>query len=81
MPEKMFCNWLDKWLTWEKSEKSRRLYLIGTDIGKGIVPVDANLRRYRDLVGKCYQIVAQKAERVDLIWYGLNETLKKEEEQ
>lgn len=56
--------------------EDRKLYLIGTDVGKGIVPIDEHLRTYRDVVGWCYQDVAKLAERVDIIWYGINTTIK-----
>lgn len=74
-PRKCFQDWLETWLEWE-TENSSQLILIGTDIGKGIVPTDESARRYRDLVGWCFQEVARQANRVDVIWYGLGDRLK-----
>ena len=75
-PREIFLLWLERWLKWEKEKEERNLYLIGTDIGKGIVPMEKELRVYRDIVGYCFQDVVKKAERVDVIWYGLNSQLK-----
>src|SRR5699024_3623989 len=71
-PRETFLYWLERWLKWEKEKEERNLYLIGTDIGKGIVPMEKELRVYRDIVGYCFQDVVKKAERVDVIWYGIN---------
>lgn len=35
-----FENWLQEILTWEQKEAERQLVFIGTDIGKGIVPIE-----------------------------------------
>lgn len=67
---------LDGWKTWEQENEVRQLILIGTDITKGIVPVDARDREWRDAVGWAFQDVAACADRVDLVWYGLNKRLK-----
>ncbi|MDQ0243513.1 adenosyl cobinamide kinase/adenosyl cobinamide phosphate guanylyltransferase [Bacillus fengqiuensis] len=56
-----------------------RLVLIGTEIGKGIVPVDEEDRMWRDACGYVYQHIVEKAERVDQIWYGIPTRLKGEE--
>ncbi|MFD2507041.1 bifunctional adenosylcobinamide kinase/adenosylcobinamide-phosphate guanylyltransferase [Halalkalibacter alkalisediminis] len=75
-PRESFQEWLVTWLKWEQIDNGFNLSIIGTDIGKGIVPTDEGARRYRDLVGWCFQDVARQANRVDVIWYGLNEQLK-----
>ncbi|MED2971687.1 bifunctional adenosylcobinamide kinase/adenosylcobinamide-phosphate guanylyltransferase [Fictibacillus sp. B-59209] len=67
---------LQTWLAWEASEPGRCLVLIGTDIGKGIVPMEKENRLWRDVTGWFYQDVVMAAERVDIIWYGLPQTLK-----
>ncbi|WP_227936143.1 bifunctional adenosylcobinamide kinase/adenosylcobinamide-phosphate guanylyltransferase [Alkalihalobacillus deserti] len=76
-PRESFQEWIETWIDWECHKKDRTLILIGTDIGKGVVPVEEEARRYRDLVGWCFQDMVKKAMRVDVIWYGLNEQLKK----
>lgn len=67
---------LELWLEWEQQAAEHLLVLIGTDITKGIVPVDKTARLQRDLTGWLYQKIALRAERVDRIWYGIAETLK-----
>ncbi|MCM3762952.1 bifunctional adenosylcobinamide kinase/adenosylcobinamide-phosphate guanylyltransferase [Alkalihalobacillus oceani] len=69
-----FRSWLESWLCWEQS--GGILYLVGSDVGKGVVPLEKEARLFRDYVGVCFQEVARKAERVDLIWYGLATQLK-----
>lgn len=56
-----------------------RFVLIGTEIGKGIVPMDEEDRMWRDACGYVYQHIVEKAERVDQIWYGIPTRLKGEE--
>ncbi|MBV7504651.1 bifunctional adenosylcobinamide kinase/adenosylcobinamide-phosphate guanylyltransferase [Bacillus sp. sid0103] len=71
-----WVNCLEEWLNWEQAELQRQLIVIGTDISKGIVPMEAANRRWRDVTGWAYQDIAAKSEKVDLIWYGLNQTIK-----
>ncbi|WP_338021698.1 bifunctional adenosylcobinamide kinase/adenosylcobinamide-phosphate guanylyltransferase [Rossellomorea pakistanensis] len=52
------------------------IILIGTDITKGIVPLNDTDRQWRDLTGWVYQDIVRNANRVDTIWYGLNQRLK-----
>lgn len=51
--------------------------LIGNEIGCGIVPIDAFEREWRDQTGWVYQLLTKNAERVDRVWAGLGQTLKK----
>ena len=67
---------IDQWLIWERAKPQRKLVVIGTDITKGIVPVEKENRLWRDVTGWAYQDLAAKAEKVDVIWYGLNQTIK-----
>jgi adenosylcobinamide kinase / adenosylcobinamide-phosphate guanylyltransferase len=67
---------IDQWLSWENAEPQRKLVVIGTDITKGIVPVEIENRLWRDVTGWAYQDLAAKADKVDVIWYGLNQTIK-----
>jgi adenosylcobinamide kinase/adenosylcobinamide-phosphate guanylyltransferase len=78
--KKQFTNDLDDWLKWEVEHEDRKLILIGSDIGKGVVPMDREDRLWRDFVGWCYQDITRRAQRFDLIWYGIAQTLKNEEE-
>jgi adenosyl cobinamide kinase/adenosyl cobinamide phosphate guanylyltransferase len=72
----LFRQWLQRLTDWEESSPQHKLFIIGCDIGKGIVPIDVKHRNWRDLVGWCYQDIVEKAERVDLIWYGINQRIK-----
>ncbi|MDP4104498.1 MAG: bifunctional adenosylcobinamide kinase/adenosylcobinamide-phosphate guanylyltransferase [Bacillota bacterium] len=67
---------LNDWLCWEKNGSGRNLVLIGTDISKGIVPLEKEKRIWRDLTGWVYQDTAAKAKKMDVIWYGLNQSIK-----
>ena len=69
-------NCLENWLTWEQAALQRQLIVIGTDITKGIVPMETENRLWRDVTGWAYQDIAAKSEKVDVIWYGLNQTIK-----
>lgn len=74
--EESFRKLLSSLIMWEESQNDHQLILIGTDISKGIVPMDRLERQYRDEVGRCYQYLSEKAEQVSLIWYGLHQKLK-----
>ncbi|EKN65721.1 hypothetical protein BABA_19051 [Neobacillus bataviensis LMG 21833] len=67
---------LDTWISWEKAEAGRKLIVIGTDITKGIVPVEKENRVWRDVTGWAYQDLAAKSDKVDVVWYGINQTIK-----
>lgn len=73
---KVWNQWLEDWMQWEAAKKNRKLVVIGTDISKGIVPMERENRLWRDTTGWVYQKIASKAEKVDIIWYGLNQTIK-----
>lgn len=61
---------------WEESSPNREVVFIGVDITKGIVPIDKKERIWRDVTGWCYQDLAKSADRVDLVWYGINQRIK-----
>ncbi|MEH7382842.1 bifunctional adenosylcobinamide kinase/adenosylcobinamide-phosphate guanylyltransferase [Bacillus sp. JJ1533] len=67
---------LDGWLEWENMDSNRKIIVIGIDITKGIVPIEKENRNWRDLTGWVYQDLSFRCERVDVIWYGLNHTIK-----
>lgn len=73
---KIWNNCLNNWLTWEKARGNRNLVVIGTDITKGIVPMELENRLWRDVTGWAYQDCATMSNRVDVIWYGINQTIK-----
>ena len=71
---------INQWIFWEKAESNRKLVVIGNDITKGIVPMEKENRLWRDVTGWAYQELAAKADKVDIIWYGLNQTIKQMED-
>ena len=52
------------------------IWLVTNEVGLGIVPGDALSRRYRDLLGRCNQRVAARADHVTLLVSGLPLRLK-----
>jgi adenosylcobinamide kinase/adenosylcobinamide-phosphate guanylyltransferase len=58
------------------SELSGTVIFVTNEVGMGIVPGDPLSRRYRDLVGKCNQIIAAAADGVILVTCGIPLTLK-----
>ena len=78
-PEECRAIWrslLGIWQSWESENQDRTVVIIGTDITKGIVPREKEERDWRDVTGWAFQDLALKADRVDVIWYGLNQQLK-----
>ncbi|WP_349407466.1 bifunctional adenosylcobinamide kinase/adenosylcobinamide-phosphate guanylyltransferase [Pseudalkalibacillus sp. SCS-8] len=73
--DRSWMQWLEAMLVWE-NEKSRTCIIIGTDISKGIVPSMKWERDWRDQTGRWYQSITSNADQVDVIWNGLNLTLK-----
>lgn len=67
-----------RWRAWEQEDNRRTVVVIGTDILKGIVPVERELRNWRDLTGWVYQDLAGMCRRIDVIWYGISQTIKGE---
>ncbi|MFZ7943463.1 bifunctional adenosylcobinamide kinase/adenosylcobinamide-phosphate guanylyltransferase [Neobacillus sp. 19] len=68
--------YLADWLSWEQEKAERKVIVIGTDITKGIVPMEEENRVWRDVTGWAYQDLAAISAKVDVIWYGLNQTIK-----
>lgn len=60
-----------------KATDGKDVIFILTDIGRGIVPMDAGQRALRDACGRLYQQLMERADEVTRIWYGLPQTLKK----
>lgn len=57
-------------------EENRTLYIIVTDMGRGVVPMEKQARLLRDTCGRLYQALFAKAELVIRIWYGIAEQIK-----
>ncbi|RSD28949.1 bifunctional adenosylcobinamide kinase/adenosylcobinamide-phosphate guanylyltransferase [Mesobacillus subterraneus] len=78
-PDVIRQNWhslVQDWLVWESQHPQRKFVVIGCDISKGIVPLAPEDRNWRDVTGWVYQDLVSAAERVDIIWYGINQKLK-----
>ncbi|SDN25245.1 adenosylcobinamide kinase /adenosylcobinamide-phosphate guanylyltransferase [Psychrobacillus sp. OK028] len=60
----------------EQWNEQTEVLVIATEIGRGIVPMDANMRKLRDDVGRFYQQLFTKADSVTRIWYGISQTIK-----
>lgn len=67
---------LENWRIWEKEKDGRTCIVIGSDITKGIVPMEAQNRQWRDACGWVFQDVVSISMRVDIIWYGINQQIK-----
>ncbi|WP_252501905.1 bifunctional adenosylcobinamide kinase/adenosylcobinamide-phosphate guanylyltransferase [Sporosarcina sp. Marseille-Q4943] len=61
----------------KKEIEGKDVIFILTDIGRGIVPMDAEQRKLRDACGRLYQQLIAQADEVTRIWYGLAQTLKR----
>lgn len=59
------------------SKRDSTVIFVTNEVGSGIVPENATARLYRDIVGRCNQIIAQAAAEVYLVVCGLPITLKK----
>ena len=60
----------------EQWDEQVEVLVIATEIGRGIVPMEASMRKLRDDVGRFYQQLFTKAESVTRIWYGISQTIK-----
>lgn len=67
--------YIEAWKAWSQQD-GNKLVVIGTDISKGIVPIEAEDRLWRDVTGRFYQRMVEEANRVHYIWYGIAKTLK-----
>lgn len=62
--------------TLKSLEKNCVLYMIVTDMGRGVVPMEKQARLLRDTCGRLYQALFAEAKQVDRIWYGIAERIK-----
>lgn len=46
------------------------------DVSRGVVPIDKEERKMRDVLGRLYQQLFQEAQSVTRIWYGIPEKIK-----
>ncbi|WP_232311246.1 bifunctional adenosylcobinamide kinase/adenosylcobinamide-phosphate guanylyltransferase [Robertmurraya korlensis] len=67
---------LQNWDCWEKDGWKRKVVIIGSDITRGIVPVEKTDRKWRDDAGWTFQDMVQLCDRVDHIWYGIGQRIK-----
>ncbi|WP_421378636.1 bifunctional adenosylcobinamide kinase/adenosylcobinamide-phosphate guanylyltransferase [Bacillus salacetis] len=64
-----------KWKSWEDVSANEIIW-IGSDISKGIVPIEAETRLWRDVTGWVYQDLVRESKEVYEIWFGLPTLLK-----
>ena len=64
----------------EQWNEQAEVIVIATEIGRGIVPMDASHTQVTDEVGRFYQQLFTKAESVTRIWYGISQTIKGDEQ-
>lgn len=57
-------------------EENCALYIIVTDMGRGVVPMEKQARLLRDTCGRLYQALFAEAEQIVRIWYGIGEQIK-----
>ena len=58
--------------------KHAQVICICTDMSRGVVPLEKDLRQMRDTCGRIYQKLCQEASTVIRVWYGLPQILKGE---
>lgn len=73
---KIWKETLLKWNCWEMEGCKRKIVIIGSDITRGIVPVEKMDRKWRDDAGWTFQDTVQLCDRVDHIWYGISQRIK-----
>lgn len=52
-----------------------------TEIGRGVVPLEAEQRELRDRCGRVYQQLCKEASDVTRIWYGIPQSIKRREDE
>lgn len=60
------------------AQREGTVLFVTNEVGNGIVPGNAMARRYRDLVGRCNQTIAARADEVTLVTCGIPMPIKKE---
>src|SRR5699024_11454345 len=61
--------WIREWIDWECASNGRQLIIIGTDLSKGIVPMEQTFRKWRDLTGwlRSEEHTSELQSRFDLV--------------
>lgn len=57
-------------------ERLPRLIVISDEVGNGIVPLKAEEREYRERLGRCLCVLAERAEHVERIICGIGQQIK-----
>lgn len=57
-------------------EQGKTVIFVSNELGMGLVPADSLSRRYRDLIGRCNQVMAAAADEAVFMVSGLPLTLK-----
>ncbi|MGD6830782.1 bifunctional adenosylcobinamide kinase/adenosylcobinamide-phosphate guanylyltransferase [Sutcliffiella halmapala] len=60
----------------EERVRNDGIVLIMLEVGRGIVPIDKEERRFRDLAGWILQDAVKLAEEVQYVWHGIAKRLK-----
>ncbi|MCR8847259.1 bifunctional adenosylcobinamide kinase/adenosylcobinamide-phosphate guanylyltransferase [Rossellomorea sp. SC111] len=71
-----FFHRIEELKKWEEEHPERKVIWIGSEIGKGIVPIDRISREWRDVTGWIYQDLAERSHHVWLVWYGMATSIK-----
>ncbi len=58
------------------NQRSGSIFMVTNEVGQGIVPDNPLARRYRDLAGRCNQVIAGGADRVFLVSCGIPVQIK-----
>ncbi len=70
-----YDRYLLRLITWEQQDEKRKLIIIGTDMTKGVVPMDKGARHFRDELGRLYQKLVQLSDDTIIVWFGLGQSL------
>ncbi|MFS3927790.1 bifunctional adenosylcobinamide kinase/adenosylcobinamide-phosphate guanylyltransferase [Priestia flexa] len=76
--DEVCCYFNEQLQAWRAENLLANIIVIGTEIGKGIVPLNQNDRSWRDACGYVYQMLVAEAETVDRIWYGISNRIKED---
>jgi len=60
----------------EETSRKKQVILIMVEMGKGIVPIEEENRRIRDLAGWIQQDAVSLSEEVHYVWHGLSQRVK-----
>ncbi|MFB4163469.1 bifunctional adenosylcobinamide kinase/adenosylcobinamide-phosphate guanylyltransferase [Alteribacillus sp. JSM 102045] len=73
--EEYFEDYILPLIKWEQQERTRKFIVIGTDVTKGVVPIDKEIRRFRDELGRLYQKLERVADETYIVWFGIGQRL------